>query len=1674
MEITMRKLLSILILIIPLMGFANTFSVLSENQDALKIKFVMPAYHMEPVDLNGNKWSRIVCDEGMVYGEDGYPELKVFSIPVAIPVDGDISYSVNTGTADKLQSIKLKPVATITLDEDVLLNAFSANSKAYRSTDAYPLQMVTKGEAAFIGNRRFIPLMICPFQYFSAKGELDVYTEITINIQISGSKGNSKNWQTETNPLDNANPPFFVNESSSRGWRLPKSIDNTYSSPKSADSGVSEIQLVVDQEGIYKVSYQYLMDMITEMVDSLQVEMAWTPASVDPRYLELSDEYGQVPIHFIGETDGSFDPGDYFEFFGEMHKGDTGYMDDYTSENVYTLALKDTYGARMVVENGGLIESNSLNYIVPDAYQETVHFEQQVVSDKLGRGWTSMNPNFYREDVWFWKKINAPNLEIVPIQLQYPKETTIRTASAKISLMGLTYSDELGPNEYDHDASIRLNQAMVNSHHWTGQTEKIFENAAPISNTFLYHGTNNLYISLSGNTAMGDREQVLLDYAEITYWREYKTDQDYIKFTKPSNRPSGLYQFQLQGFSSSDVSVYKIGSSVFNSMQIEPFNLEGIAPWTVTFQDSVSSNAVRYYAVAEAQKKIPKQVRLNFPSDLRNHNNSADILVLTPKDFTTAEGTQQLKSIWEAEGYQVKIVDIQDIYDEFNHGIVAAEPIKAFISYAYNNWNSPQPSHVFLLGEGVDDTRDNSPSRMYNVVPVKKVWTYKHGATASDNWYACIVGNDIVPDIAISRLNVWRADQILDYAAKAESYHSNPQTSRFWNSNITYTSGGKITDANDVFAQQSEKIRRQCVPSFYRVNRVYTSTQTVSHDYFGGTFTLKDDINNGTQYVQFMGHGGGRIWSDYNLFNFNDVATLNNTTYPVVLSLACYASSFDTNGMASISEALVMQPGKGSIGSVGFTGLGYLDQDEDWGLAFNEALFTQDFPTIGQAMIYSLARFYTTTSSTAARYALTNAASYLGDPLIKLRKPVPGIQVTADDYVLSPGDTLTVHAQFPTGVNAARLYIMKDNEKVVNIPYDLPVMPDGRFNASYVSPDSLATGITRKIYIAGAAENDEYIGTSVYSVGRPAVIHNALNPLQPAWADSVSFSARVFSPGLINSMICKVCTDSVGTNVTWITLPMEKSATDSTLFITAQKLPPQRSGKEIMYKYIASGEQGNSESFKQSYVTRGPDLFLNDIQLDHDGQHLMLKVRGTNIGNAASIATDLQLYKGTSTTNLSLFSTQPYNGLEVGEVRWDTVYLDSLESSNVYLEVRVNSSSAFQELHLFFNTNNIIGIQVPFNYHFVSSTGSTINSVDNNLSCQVPPGLVSGANEALFAVNALSPLLPLNQPDVHDIMFRSMDSLSGNQRSVPYEISVLSGNVTDSLGVFTSGKRLTLTFYYSPADSLTQVQENSNSFKIYRYNAAYQKWILQGGYPNVTENKVVFEVNRAGIYSLFRNTDTSVPTIDVNVQDQEFTIGGYIAGNGVISLLLSDANGIDVIDNSIHLFLNGIAVPPEDYVISVNLENINRIPIKYQLNVGKGTHELKVDCRDLNGYYNTREIEFVVNDEFDVVNLANYPNPVLGRAQDPKNDGRTRFTYILTDGADNVNIKVYTISGRLVKTFSNLPVGVGYHEYPRTVYGWDCKDEWGYSLANGVYFYRITATQGGKKIEKVQKMAILK
>jgi len=258
-------------------------------------------------------------------------------------------------------------------------------------------------------------------------------------------------------------------------------------------------------------------------------------------------------------------------------------------------------------------------------------------------------------------------------------------------------------------------------------------------------------------------------------------------------------------------------------------------------------------------------------------------------------------------------------------------------------------------------------------------------------------------------------------------------------------------------------------------------------------------------------------------------------------------------------------------------------------------------------------------------------------------------------------------------------------------------------------------------------------------------------------------------------------------------------------------------------------------------------------------------------------------------------------------------------------------------------------------------------------------------------------------------------NLSDEQSNCFYEIGLLDESVfVDTTGLLIDNKKFTINFFYNTADSLTNLSATNQQLNVYRWET------------------------------------------------------------GIVSFVFSDANGIDMFDNPIQIFLNMELLDPSEYSLSVAKGELINIPVKYQLNLPAGEYDLILSCTDVNGNVSENNIDFVVNDKFDILNLANYPNPVSIKTIDPDNQGRTRFMYILTDDADEVSIKVYTVTGRLVKQFKNLPVEVGYHEYPRTKYGWDCKDDKGFELANGVYFYRITAKKKNKTIKKIEKMAILK
>ena len=129
------------------------------------------------------------------------------------------------------------------------------------------------------------------------------------------------------------------------------------------------------------------------------------------------------------------------------------------------------------------------------------------------------------------------------------------------------------------------------------------------------------------------------------------------------------------------------------------------------------------------------------------------------------------------------------------------------------------------------------------------------------------------------------------------------------------------------------------------------------------------------------------------------------------------------------------------------------------------------------------------------------------------------------------------------------------------------------------------------------------------------------------------------------------------------------------------------------------------------------------------------------------------------------------------------------------------------------------------------------------------------------------------------------------------------------------------------------------------------------------------------------------------------------------------------------------------------------------LNSGENT--LKIIYRNGSGNYDSTEYDVLVSNELQIKEFYNYPNPMKGE---------TSFIFNLlgSETPPECKIKIYTVSGRLIKEINYNPV-IGYNKIP-----WDGKDNDGDIMSNGTYLYKLYTEDSSDKETAVQKLVILR
>ena len=414
------------------------------------------------------------------------------------------------------------------------------------------------------------------------------------------------------------------------------------------------------------------------------------------------------------------------------------------------------------------------------------------------------------QDTWYWYYFQVAGAAGTgaTADLTYPVPDPAPGFGATLRL------EEVSRASLAHRTTIARNGQALLDQNWSGRKRIVFTAALPAGR--LISGDNTVRVgALIDPTVTAD--EVLANYWEVDYRRLFAAWQGQLDFTAET---AGTRDYLSQAWTTSSVSIWDVSTST------QPKRLTGAiatlngSQYDIRFRATVAAGN-RFWQ--QENLAAPASLRLRPATGLRNPAGGADAVIVTHASLRPAAET--LAAWHRAHGRRVVIADIQDVYDEFNEGIVHPKAVPAMLAWAQTNWQSPAPAYLTLLGDGHFNFKDYNPSKypiVPEMIPPYMAWVDPwQGQVPTDSLYGDITG-DGLPDLAVGRLAVNNLAEATVVVNKIVSYD---ETARLqpWQQRAVFVADRYDPSAGD-FQAMSDDIIANYLPADLTPVRVYHSS----------------------------------------------------------------------------------------------------------------------------------------------------------------------------------------------------------------------------------------------------------------------------------------------------------------------------------------------------------------------------------------------------------------------------------------------------------------------------------------------------------------------------------------------------------------------------------------------------------------------------------------------------------------------------------------------------------------------------------------------------------------------------------------------------------------------------------------------------------------------------------
>jgi hypothetical protein len=1109
---------------------------------------------------------------------------------------------------------------------------FEASPRYYEAAHPFPAEAAWLGPTGVLRDQRYVEVHLAPVRYDPGLQALRIFDELEVTIHFDGAAP-AAGPALAADRFEGVYRSTFANYEQGRHFRLGGA--ETAASWMATASGGSRdparLRITVRKSGLVRLDYNLLFD--TGFLDH------------DPATWRLTNRGVSVPLDRHGDGDATFEAGEWIQFYGQALDDEaktelnTDFPDteidlyearDFTDDNVYFL----THEAE---PQSGLTERDATpthTRIPPDHFEAVAHEEVDDSFKPLGGA-----------DPWYW----LPTL--------YSTSEPDNTRSDSVALPGLFSGTEQarvlvhvrGTTEEfdvlpDHNTRVTLKNGAgatlaSDEADFDGRTLHLHDF------TWIYPGsgdelTEPAEVELEALPVTGADNHVILDYIEIRYRRDFAVEGGTLVFEWPDEDA----EFVVEGLADDDPVVWEItlaeGEDVVQPVRLTGLEITGAtAPYSVRFKvdndPDITDGDPRRFLVADGSGDYLLQasdLEADEVSTLRENGNQADLIVIGHSDLLdTASGSplDQLLGFRASPaggGLSSIVADMQDVQDEFNHGLAGPTAIREFLRWVMSDepgegWADPEPAFVLLIGDSSYDYKGGEAAGDYLPTQLMFKDMLELGFYASDNVMAAVVGEDQLADLVIARIpvrSVGDADMVL---TKILDYAQSPPAGD-WTARTLFISDRGKHGNNPAEALQFEMINEDSqdhmrIPPFSSTQLRYWT------DYYDNGVpapanAIRADIKNainvdGAVIVQYIGHGNHVVWSDDAFFDERflprDTEDLvNGGRQPWLMAHNCMTGAFHVAEF-TMGEDWLRVDGGGAAGVFSPTGLSY----NYIGQQAAEQIWGDMFGPTKEREVGMLAM--ATWAMLCGQGSIEPCQQYvmLGDPAMRLA--LRHVEPATDPYAIPGNAEVDIH--WTASATPGAVYDVYRTASLATSSYI-------KINASAVAgtsfTDDTAVNATAYYYYVVAKDGDGF--ESAWSNlngdcdiwGPDCVYATPLNPDPPAVPTGVAIS----DPGL-GSMLNVTWSANGENDIDYYTVHYgtESGVYTDTSYAgdsTIHSLSGLAEGQVYYVALTATNTSGMTSGYSDEVTDfpiyapglRAPD-FIGDLTVSADGDDMLLE-----------------------------------------------------------------------------------------------------------------------------------------------------------------------------------------------------------------------------------------------------------------------------------------------------------------------------------------------------------------------------------------------------------------------------------------------------------------------------------